>query len=253
MLSHVVWAALIAGADCFAAPGHSTCFWAPVTTPRVSIHKALTMPKRWNYVHDCDRPARWRETFDDEGCKVYLQGGQDDVARVPDVGGSSSGADSGYTELVPSLASMEDFVAANQRAASHNKLLIVKFWSKRCRACLRIAANYRRLARKYGDEIECYEMEQYTAGRELLEALSVTQVPTIQIFDSIEAPDLGNRLADLDCQPAQFKEVERTIIATIEARRQERMDLAADGMPGQEGAGTSAERAGVQIDGTLQS
>jgi len=51
-------------------------------------------------------------------------------------------------------------------------------------------------------------------------ALPVPQVPTIQIFDSIEAPDLGNRLADLDCQPAQFKEVERTIIATIEARRQ---------------------------------
>ena len=113
-----------------------------------------------------------------------------------DVGGSSSGADSGYSDLVPNLVSMEDFLSASRRAARQNKarplpsaslrtlrlpppslllpppslhthhhlssprprprphqMLVVKFYSMRCRACLRIAANYRRLARKCADDV----------------------------------------------------------------------------------------------------
>ena len=95
-----------------------------------------------------------------------------------DVGGSSSGADSGYSDLVPHLASIDDFLSASRSAVQQNKMLVVKFYSKRCRACLRIAAKYRRIARRYGEQVACYEMEQHAAGRELLELLAVEQVPT---------------------------------------------------------------------------
>jgi len=40
---------------------------------------------------------------------------------VYDVGGSSSGADSGYSDLVPDLVSMEDFLSASRGAARQNK------------------------------------------------------------------------------------------------------------------------------------
>ena len=143
---------------------------------------------------------------------------------VYDVGGSSSGADSGYSDLVPHLASIDDFLSASRSAVQQNKMLVVKFYSKRCRACLRIAAKYRRIARRYGEQVACYEMEQHAAGRELLELLSVDQVPTIQIFDGAGI----HRLANLDCQPAQFKQVERTIVETIEERIRLQGDLDAE-------------------------
>jgi hypothetical protein len=198
---------------------------AGVAMTETSLKQELTMPARWKNVHDCERPSRWREQLDDEDCKIRLeQLKSGDAQVVYDVGGSSSGADSGYSDLVPNLVSMEDFLSASRGAARQNKMLVVKFYSMRCRACLRIAANYRRLARKYGDEISCYEMEQHAAGRELLELLSVDQVPTIQIFDGAGI----NRLANLDCQPAQFKQVEQTIAATIEERMRRQGHLDAE-------------------------
>ena len=234
---------IVTGADSLAAGAVGRMAPGAGHASAAVVVMAMEMPARWKNVHDCDRPSRWREKLDNEDCKVYtncLESGGDCAktladleagVKMPDVGGSSHGADSGYSELVPNLVSMQDFIEANRLASRHNKLLLVKFYSKRCRACLRIAANYRRLARKYADEIECYEMEQHAAGRELLEALSVTQVPTIQIFDGAGM----NRLASLDCQPAQFKEVERTIVASIEARRQELMEFAmVGGQMGQE-------------------
>jgi len=194
-----------------------------------SLKQELTMPARWKNVHDCERPSRWREQLDDEDCKVRLEelergGASDDGQVVYDVGGSSSGADSGYSDLVPHLASIDDFLSASRSAVQQNKMLVVKFYSKRCRACLRIAAKYRRIARRYGEQVACYEMEQHAAGRELLELLAVDQVPTIQIFDGAGI----HRLANLDCQPAQFKQVERTIVETIEERIRLQGDLDAE-------------------------
>ena len=29
------------------------------------------IPDRWKKVHDCDRPAKWRELLDDEDCRIY--------------------------------------------------------------------------------------------------------------------------------------------------------------------------------------
>ena len=85
--------------------------------------------------------------------------------------------------------------------------MIVKFYSKRCRACLRIAAKYRRLALKYKDEVQCYEVEQHTAGRAMIEALSVERVPSLQIYCGTGV----SRLASVTCQPNDFKAVEALV------------------------------------------
>lgn len=100
-----------------------------------------------------------------------------------------------------------------------------QFYSKRCRACLRIAAKYRSLATRFHDELDCYDMEQHAAGRHVLEALSVSQLPTIQIFDGAGC----DRLASLPCQPAQFAAVEAQIVECIQARRQELAQFATMG------------------------
>ena len=129
------------------------------------------------------------------------------------------------------MESMEDFLEACRRAALSDKLVLVKFYSKRCAACRRIAARYRRVALRYRQDIDCYDMEQDNAGRELLEARSVTQVPTVQMFHGAGV----NRLANLSCQPTQFKEVEEQIKVCIESRRQELSEFAmVGGMMGRE-------------------
>ena len=111
-----------------------------------------------------------------------------------------------YTDLVPRLVTVDDFLEANERANARGKLLLVKwlprathgplprrapstrctaesvhhmwrrFYSRRCRACLRIAAQYRRLALDYSDAIDCYECETSEAARPLYERLEVTSL-----------------------------------------------------------------------------
>ncbi|EOD06142.1 hypothetical protein EMIHUDRAFT_204762 [Emiliania huxleyi CCMP1516] len=108
------------------------------------LRESPRVPARWQATPDCERPVRWRE-------------------------------------LVPSLVTVEQFLAANERAEARGRLLAVKFYSQRCRACLRIAAKYRRLALDFSSGVDCYEAEQRSA-RPLLDALGVTSVPTLQIY-----------------------------------------------------------------------
>lgn len=91
-----------------------------------------TMPMRWMKVHDCERPVRWRETFDEEQCNVYLKGlkAGSTLSRhaKEDAKGpmQTASRDSGYTNLVPNLKSLEEFLEANRRGAAHDKLVVVK-------------------------------------------------------------------------------------------------------------------------------
>jgi hypothetical protein len=191
----------VRGAPAATLAARSHCC-AGVAMTETSLKQELTMPARWKNVHDCERPSRWREQLDDEDCKIRLEqlksgdaqasaaaafsaGSPNPYPNQPqalnphpdsnpnrdanpnqvvyDVGGSSSGADSGYSDLVPNLVSMEDFLSASRGAARQNKMLVVKFYSMRCRACLRIAANYRRLARKCAGAV--YEIVYCTRCR----------------------------------------------------------------------------------------
>ncbi len=178
------------------------------------------MPKRWAKVHDCDRPVRWREEHDEEDCKIY----RDEQAREQRGGGAADSAGGGskpykyagvnskpgYTDLVPKLVTMEEFLKANAESSARGHLMVVKFYSKRCRACLRIAAKYRRLAIKHRGVIDCYEAELY-ASQDLLEKLDVSQVPSVQIFDG----DGVTRLAHCRCNPNEFDMVENKVQSAI--------------------------------------
>ena len=124
-----------------------------------------------------------------------------------------------YTELVPSLNSTDDLLWASERSSGAKRLLVVKFYSKKCRMCYRIAAKYRRLALDYQNDIDCYESASDDA-RQLFEALNVTQVPSVQIFDGRRV----TRLADFSAKPTEWKKLLSKVDTAIKSM-QKRRDL----------------------------
>jgi len=190
------------------------------------------IPPRWRKLHDCDRPSKWRELLDEEDCKIFNLHRQDfedgpgaaiaiaertAAAEAAKVSEDIRAVSRNYTELVPTLLTMDDFVAANLRAAGGNRLVVVKFYSKQCRACLRIAAKYRRLALDLHDSVDCYEVES-SAAPTLCQRLDVEQVPSVQIFDGEDVTRLGMFV----CKPADWKRVDakvRIAMVSIKKRR----------------------------------
>ena len=177
---------------------------------------SLGVPGRWSKVHDCERPNRWREFLDDEDCKAMVAEMNAEVAEMNGEMAAEAKTvrqaleekpeDLAYTELVPHIATSEEFLAANARGARHGRMVVVKFYSKRCRTCLRIAAKYRRLALRHSDTIDCFETEIHD-GRALIEYLGVTQVPSIQVYDGDGATRIMNQI----CQPSDFKRIESKV------------------------------------------
>ena len=139
-----------------------------------------------------ERPNKWRELMDDEDCKFEKQ-------QKKLLLGEGKKINDPYVEIITQLETLDDFLQANAHAQAREKALVVKFYSRQCRACLRIAAKYRRLALEKRDEIDCYEVESL-ASRSLVDGLNVTKVPSVQIYD----PDGVTRLADGPCMPDDF-------------------------------------------------
>ena len=190
--------------------------------------KWKSMPPRWINVHDCDRPSRWRRYYDDEDCRVWLtfRGEKlddndeicDDDCAAEKVRVDRAKRKTPYTELVPNLVTINDFLRANQRANANGKILTVKFFSRKCRTCLRIAAQYRRLALDNSDSLDCYECEITDDARGLYERLEVEAVPSVQIFDG----DGVTRLAKYTCKPATFKKVIAKVEVALLSMRKRR-------------------------------
>ena len=144
-------------------------------------------------------------SVDDEDCALAR-----DVAVAEAAAVRAGRAPQNYTELVPPLVTVADFLAANARSECRRKAVVVKFYSKQCRACLRIAAKYRRLALDLSEDVDCYEVESI-AARPLVDALNVTKVPSVQIYD----PGDIIRLANAPCMPDDFKQVTRKVHTAI--------------------------------------
>ena len=183
------------------------------------------VPDRWKKLHDCDRPRKWRELLDEEDCRVFLRNrdafeqGSGAAVQILEARSNAEAVETRkYTELVPTLVDMDDFVAVCAEAAAANRLVVVKFYSKGCRACLRIAAKYRRLALDLKSTgVDCYEAE-LKASPMLLDRLDVTHVPSVQIFDGEEITRLGS----FTCKPAEFKKVDakvRLAMVSMQKRR----------------------------------
>ena len=126
---------------------------------RASMHPSMSIevPPRWQKVHECERPKKWRETMSDEDCEVYeleLAAGRAESAgrdvvlerrrRFLAIGRLRWRRK--YSQVVPQLSTMDEFLAANRRAADRDRLLVVVAYAQHCKACKRIASKYRRLA-----------------------------------------------------------------------------------------------------------
>ena len=159
-------------------------------------------------MHDCDRPTRWRQyLITDEDCKLHAENEADleAASRAARAGGSAP-----YSEMVPQIVSIEDFIAANDFARRGGRLLAIKFYSKRCRACMRIAAKYRKLAADFEGGVDFYEAEE-KAARDLAEVLGVIAVPTLQIYH----PEGVTKLSSGAYQAADVKKVDRRVRAAL--------------------------------------
>lgn len=181
--------------------------------PSLLVEAPVGLPSRWQKVPDCERPQKWREVFDDEDCKFEKT--QKKLEKEAEVQGKK--INDPYVEIIPQLKTLDDFLKANALAQERQKAIVVKFYSRQCRACLRIAAKYRRLALEKRDEIDCYEVESLSS-RPLIDGLNVSKVPSVQIYD----PDGVTRLADGPCMPDDFSRLERKVEVVIRSMQKRR-------------------------------
>ena len=175
----------------------------------------ISMPERWRKVPVCDRPNRWREGVSQEECDAAA-GRPTRKKAASMVPGELSPSDLGttpaappstnYKDVVPQLISLQDFIEANQISDVRRRLVVVKYYSPQCKACLKIAAKYRRLALDLADDVDCFEVDT-VASRPLVKFMNVTKVPSIQIFD----PAGIVRLGDSPCMPQDFDRVRHKI------------------------------------------
>ena len=127
----------------------------PVRQASADYPSMLEVPHRWQSVHECERPAKWRESMSHEDCEVYeleLAAGRTESAgrdivlerrrRFRALG--RPGWRRKYSQVVPQLSTMDEFLAANRRAAARDRLLVIVAYSHRCKACKRIASKFRR-------------------------------------------------------------------------------------------------------------
>ncbi|KAH8081090.1 beta-ketoacyl-acyl-carrier-protein synthase III [Aureococcus anophagefferens] len=178
----------------------------------------IGMPERWRKVPVCDRPNRWREGVSQEECDA-AEDGRPAPAR--------SRRRRRWSRRTQPVGSRHDAGAAavdelqGRRAAAHlapglhrgepdqrrpPAPVVVKYYSPQCKACLKIAAKYRRLALDLADDVDCFEVDT-VASRPLVKFMNVTKVPSIQIFD----PAGIVRLGDSPCMPQDFDRVRHKI------------------------------------------
>uniref|UniRef100_A0A7S0LBH7 Thioredoxin domain-containing protein n=1 Tax=Coccolithus braarudii TaxID=221442 RepID=A0A7S0LBH7_9EUKA len=166
------------------------------------------IPARWEKVHDCQRPARWREVLiTDEDCLLHKQ--------EEELKAAASAKAGVYGERVVTLLTMDDFLEANALGMKRGRLVAVKFYSKRCRACLRIAAKYRRLSVDFEEQFDFYEAEE-KAARPLCEALGVGSVPTLHVYD----PNGVVKLSSGTYKPAELSKVDKRVRTAMRSMQQ---------------------------------
>ena len=86
------------------------------------------------------------------------------------------------------IMTADDLVSACKRSEARNSLVVLKLYSKRCRACNMTAPLFRRLARRHSDAIDCLEVEcqANVLARPLMVPLGVTALPSVVVFDPMD-------------------------------------------------------------------
>ena len=162
------------------------------------------MPHRWRSVPDEERPARWRQARPtDHQAQIETQGTNLETQQP--------------STQVTALQTANDLVSFCQEREASDSLVVLKLYSKRCRACNMIAPMYKRLARNHADALDCFEVECQAnlAARPLVETLGVEALPSIVVFDPVRV----TRVYSCSLAPAEFKAVEAKVAQAVRCMR----------------------------------
>ena len=129
-------------------------------------------------------------------------------------------AAAGKSVTVGEIVSVDDLLKACVMAQFDKRLVVLKLYSKKCRACAMIMPMFKRLARRQGTDVDCYTAE-VVAARPLVERLGVASVPTILVFDPTDVTELSRR----SIAPAEFKKYEKKVDRAVTIFRDGRRGL----------------------------
>ena len=96
---------------------------------------------------------------------------------------------SSTSSAVQSMLTLDDFEAALERARKHNRLVVIKFYQARCKACLNARAGYEKAAKgPLAERADFYEVDQ-SVGRLLCTLAKIDQLPVAHVYSGGQLVD----------------------------------------------------------------
>jgi len=90
---------------------------------------------------------------------------------------------------VSAMLTLEDFEAALERARKNNRLVVIKFYQARCKACLNARAPYEKAAKgTLAERADFYEVD-VSVGRALCTLAKIEQLPVAHIYSGGQLVD----------------------------------------------------------------
>jgi len=85
-------------------------------------------------------------------------------------------------ELIRPIASEAEYHDAINQAAAANRVVVIKIVGKFCRACRVLEPKFQRVAQQWSRKNVDFCTISYEQNQQFIEALGVTEIPTVQIF-----------------------------------------------------------------------
>ena len=105
------------------------------------------------------------------------------------------------SELVRRLEDAMDLAEARERYGEVGApLMLVKVFSRQCKACQAIGPRYQKLASEFGSSVACYELE-FEHVRHLAADLGIESLPCVQVYAG------EHRMESIACGPQRFSQV----------------------------------------------
>ena len=109
--------------------------------------------------------------------------------------------DADSAELVRRLEDAMDLYEARERYGDVGApLMLVKVFSRQCKACRAIGPRYQKLASDYGDSVACYELE-YEHVKHFAGDLGIKSLPCVQVYAG------EHQMESIPCGPQKFSQV----------------------------------------------
>lgn len=190
---------------------------------------SVVIPSRWQRVHDCERPAKYREVLTEEDCAIYeleLAAGRTPASVVDGVLErrrrwvrlNRPRWRRKYSEIVRGIRDMDDLREVCAAAAARNHSVVaLSIYAQPERSNLRVAAKFRRLALKYQRDAACCEAE----ARSALALALGAEAPSVTLFDA----ERVTRVASCPSSPAAFKRLEARLLGCVAAMQKRRAFL----------------------------